>query len=333
VDKERPGEMGKRLTDKLFTSSPAAIKKFGARPGFQPGHDVASIKTYRYLRLGMLAAAAALAYSLLEERYAHGVSCFLGSISGYYYTPVHPVFVGVLAAIGLALIVIKGRTVIEDTCLSLAGVMAPIVALIPTTDDTKGVCRAEMISAGHYLPPASDVRVAAASISNGLRAYLIAGTVAIGLLGVAALAQWRRSKRSNSTTTMKEYTVGTWWGLGGATVLVGVGWLLLVMDYGWVLDGHARAASAMIAFLAIAAIVNGILGIWKKYGYTRFVYAVAYLGIGVSMLVGGVVFIVYRLFNSSALHGHLVLAIEVVELALFVAFWSVQTIERWNQTT
>jgi hypothetical protein len=317
------------LSDRIFVRS-SATGKFAASAGFQPGHGVASIKTYRYLRLGMLAAVAALSYSILEEREAHGVNCFLGSISGYYYTPVHSVFVGVLVAIGFALIVIKGRTVVEDVCLSLAGVMAPIVALIPTSDDRSGVCRPEMYAAGHYLPPAADVRVAANSISNDLHAYLFAGSVAIGLLLIAAFAQWRRSKRPGGATTMDEYTWGTWWSLVAAIILVLIGWILVEADYSWVLQGHARAAMAMFVFLAIAALSNGILGMVKH--YTKVGYSVVYIVVGAAMLVSGAVFVGYQLIDKSAFHGHIVLVIEIVELGLFVTFWAVQTVERWNET-
>src|SRR5579859_6882242 len=105
------------LTDQIFSGDSARKYATEKKAALRPGHDVAAIKTYRYLRLGMLAAVAALSYSILEERFAHGVNCFVGSISGYYYSPVHPVFIGVMVSIGLALLVIKGRTVIEDTCL------------------------------------------------------------------------------------------------------------------------------------------------------------------------------------------------------------------------
>ena len=88
-------------------------------PGPPPyqGHDISAIKTYRYLRIGMLVAVIALASSILEEYWKPGVSCFMGSISGYYYTPIHSVFISVMVAIGVALIVIKGKTATEDALL------------------------------------------------------------------------------------------------------------------------------------------------------------------------------------------------------------------------
>jgi hypothetical protein len=321
------------LTDRIFISP--SVKEYAATQAarskeLHPAHDVAAIKTYRYLRLGMLAAVAALSYSILEERYAHGVHCFIGSISGYYYSPVHPVFIGVMVSVGVALLVIKGRTVVEDTCLSLAGVLAPIVAFIPTTFDPSDKCGSEMAIVGHYLPPAKDPRVAANSISNDLHAYLFAGSVAIGLLLVAAFVQRRRSNRPDATTTMNEYTAGTWWSLAAAAIFVVIGWLLVAFDYSLVIQGHAWAALGMFAFLAIAALSNGILGILKN--HTKIQYSVIYIIIAALMVVSGAVFMGYRYIDRSAFNGHVILYIEIVELTLFTAFWAIQTIERWHDT-
>ena len=312
------------LTDQVFTSSSAQNYKGSGK--FQPGHDIAAIKTYRYLRLGMLAAVAALAYSVLEVRDANGVNCFLGSISGYYYSPVHPVFIGVMVSIGLALLAIKGRTVIEDTCLSLAGVLAPIVAFIPTSFDTTDTCGTTMTRVGQYLPPAKDTRVAANSISNDLHAYLFAGSVAIPLLLFAYFAQRYRSRRPNSKTTMNEYSKGTLWSLIAALVFVAIAWILVILDYNLVKQGHAWAAIFMFAFLAIAALANGILKPTKN------PYRVIYTTVGLLMIVSGAVFLGYRYIDRSAFNGHVVLYVEVVELALFTVFWAIQTIERWHDT-
>jgi hypothetical protein len=66
--------------------------------------------------------------------------------------------------------------------------------------------------------------------------------------------------------------------------------------------------------------------------YTKTGYAVVYIVVGAAMLGSGAVFVVYQLIDRSAFHGHVVLIIEIVELALFVTFWAMQTIERWNET-
>jgi hypothetical protein len=292
-------------------------------PDFQPGHDLAALKTYRYLRLGMLAAAATLGYAIVEEQQHPGVNCFLGSISGYYYTAAHSVFVGVMVAIGVMLIVVKGKTVIEDASLTLAGMMAPIVAFIPTTDDVQGVCRASMLDAGRY-EPARGSPVVTASISNNLHALLFAGYVAIALIVIAYFVQ-RNVRRSTS-----EFTTGTWISLASGLAIVILGSILLRWKYDWVLKGHARAACAMFFFLAVAALANSVFGF--RYQQTSKVFAWIYGAVGVAMIVAGVLFVIERSQDRSSLGGHLVLVIEAVEIGLFVVFWAAQTVERWNQT-
>jgi len=90
-----------------------------------------AVKSYRYLRLSIVVVVLALMASVVIER-SH-VSCWQESISAYFYTPVQAVFVGALVAIGVSLIAIKGSTDREDVLLNLAGVLAPIVAFVPTS--------------------------------------------------------------------------------------------------------------------------------------------------------------------------------------------------------
>ena len=92
-----------------------------------------ALKTYRYLRLGMVAVLAALAISVVLELW-NTSGCLQRSISAYYYTPTHAVFVGALVALALAMITLLGNTPIEDAFLNLAGLFAPVVAFVPTSD-------------------------------------------------------------------------------------------------------------------------------------------------------------------------------------------------------
>jgi hypothetical protein len=94
--------------------------------------ESAAVVTYRYLRLGMVGVVLLLGVSILIERWQ--VDCWQTSVSAYYYTPVRAVFVGGLMAIALALIVIKGSTTWEDATLNAAGMLAPVVAVVPTAD-------------------------------------------------------------------------------------------------------------------------------------------------------------------------------------------------------
>ncbi len=293
----------------------------GGGGGGGSGADTAVLKTYRYLRLGMLAAVAALAYSIVKEYRQPGAHCFLGSISGYYYTPVHPVFIGVMVSIALALIAIKGRNGVEDLFLSIAGMLAPIVAFIPTTDDLAGVCRPAMLQIGHYEPAKPGSLFVPASTNNNLHALVFAGYFAIGLL---LLITFTRHPAPGAPS--HGFTKGTWINLGvGFAILLTVS-SLLHWDYTWVLQGHAWAAVSMFGFLAVAALAD----CFDAYTNAHTIYAVLYGVIGALMIISGLLFI-WK--HGSAGHGsHIVLTIEATEITLFAAFWLVQTWERWFDT-
>jgi hypothetical protein len=290
----------------------------------QLGQDPWAARTYNCLRIGLLVAVVALGFSILEAARKSGVHCFLGSISGYYYTPVHPVFIGLMVAIGLSLVVIKGRTVVEDTCLTVAGLMAPIVAFIPTSDDTHGVCRPAMLAVGHYQPDPQGSFFVHASANNNLHALVFAGYVAVGAALIAPLVRLVR------TGSVAGYSRSFWMTVGGSLVLAITGSVLLHWQWNWLLDAHARAACLMFAFLAAAAGANSWFGFRQR--NKKSWYAPAYAVVGGLMVVSGIVFLILHAHDKSMLGGHLVLGIEAVEISLFFAFWAVQTIERWDQT-
>ncbi|HSN10874.1 MAG TPA: hypothetical protein VLS51_02045, partial [Propionibacteriaceae bacterium] len=101
-----------------------------------------TIITYRALRMGVVAAAVLLMVSLVVEVVrVHGL--VLTSISASFYSPVRNIFVGVLIATGMALIAIMGREKGEDGALNLAGMLAPVIGLLPTTvgPSAPGACR------------------------------------------------------------------------------------------------------------------------------------------------------------------------------------------------
>ena len=98
--------------------------------------DEVVVRTSRYIRLAIvglvLGLAASLAFELARVHHAEGQWCLLGSVSAYYYTPVHGFLIGALVTIGVALFAVRGNTVAENTLLNFAGVCAPFVAFVPT---------------------------------------------------------------------------------------------------------------------------------------------------------------------------------------------------------
>jgi hypothetical protein len=305
--------------------------------------------TYNYLRLGMVVAVFALAYSIIQEYREPGVNCALGSISGYWYTPVRPIFVGVMVAIGFALLVIKGRTAIEDMLLSLAGIMAPVVAFIPTDDpltvkepEFPPVCEMAMADAKHYQAAVEDGFVPA-SINNNLHTFLYAGYTAIAIVAIALVIRRCCSKRPSTadvTTEEPEVTHGEWINLVLGLALAITGTILLWTNYEFVEGSHGLAAGVMFGLLGLAAISNWVLGIRRsrtcENEEDRKIekrYACTYGFVGGLMLFPGALFIVYQeIFDWSFLGPHAVLYIEALEIVLFVIFWVTQTAERWNQT-
>jgi hypothetical protein len=91
-----------------------------------------TIKTWRYLRLAMIALVIGLATAVVYEVVRGGADCVQTSISAYYYTHAQAIFVGALIAIGTCLICLRGSTDLEDVLLNIAGMLAPVVALVPT---------------------------------------------------------------------------------------------------------------------------------------------------------------------------------------------------------
>ncbi len=200
--------------------------------------DAAAIKTYRYVRIGMVGAVLLLAVSVLLERAK--LSCWQTPISAYYYTPVRAIFVGGLLAIGLALIVVKGRTELEDVCLNIAGMFAPIVAVVPTT----GVGQCWSTEPGPSPTTASGLFAdwVVANVDNNLRSLLIAG-----IFGLVAGALIATVKERTPTAVFTVGALSLRVGLASALVFLGGAWMLLE----FVGDGFTRRAHGAAAILTV----------------------------------------------------------------------------------
>src|SRR4051794_16855458 len=81
--------------------------------------DEYAIRTYRYVRIMIVALTVGLLTAVLVEGATAG--CLLGSISAYYFTPARGLFTGGLIGIGVCLIAIRGDIDLQDGLLNLAG--------------------------------------------------------------------------------------------------------------------------------------------------------------------------------------------------------------------
>lgn len=278
-----------------------------------------AVKTYRYLRIGLIVAVVLLGASILIEHFkvldVKDRDCWQTSISAYYYTPVRAIFVGCMIAVGLALIVIKGRTRLEDNCLNAAGMLAPVVAVVPTTD--VGTCWS--IKPNPVPIDFNGVidRWVVDNIANNFNALLIAG--AVGLIVAAAIAL---TVNRGIRGTVETVDRGTRLSLAAVAAALAVGWALFETWDSFPRKAHGYSAVGMFLFL-IGAVVGKALQHREKSTKS---YLRLYSGLALVMPIGGVVIACTRVFGD-----HTVFALEAFEIVLFAAFWVIQTKENWNE--
>jgi hypothetical protein len=271
-------------------------------------------KTYRYLRLGIVAMVVFLASSLTIE--ASKANCLQTSISAYYYTPVRSVFVGTMIAIGLCLIVIKGSTWFEDLFLNIAGMLAPVVAIVPTSE------------AGHCwsitpnpLPIDSNGALApwvVANIDGNMKALIYAGLFGLIVAFLIALLA-----NGGPVKLAKNVEPGTHFGLALALAIVVFGWWAFHYWDGFETHAHSYSAIAMFGFLAIAIASNAL----QRRKDPPKVYFWLYSAIAALMVGSGAVMLALQSHFD-----HMVFVLEATEITLFAAFWLVQTKELWDDT-
>jgi hypothetical protein len=272
-----------------------------------------AIKTYRYLRIGLIGAVVLLAVSIAIER--SKVDCWQTSISAYYYTPVRAIFVGTMIAVGLSLIVYKGRSNVEDGCLNFAGMLAPAVAVAPTTD--VGRCWSVAPSP---LPVNDDGSLAdwvVTNIDNNIYALLIAGGIGLGVAAIIAMAV-NRSVRAPIDVGER----GTRVSLAVTALVLLLGWWLIQNWDDFNTRAHGFAAVLMFVFL-IGAIVAKAIEHWDE---REKVWFWVYAAVAALMVLGGILIPTTRVFDD-----HTVFALEAYEIAFFAFYWIVQTVENWNE--
>jgi putative Mn2+ efflux pump MntP len=297
-------------------------------------------KTYRYLRIGMIGAVVLLAVAIGIERTK--VDCFQTAISAYYYTPVRAIFVGSLIAVGLALIVYKGSTW-EDLALNFAGMLAPVVAVAPTTD--VGICWSRPLGPRPFLKDGSLAPWVVTTIDNNFYALLIAGFLGLSVAVIIAITEEIRQRgRPGRQRHFPGKTLlrnREWWSLGTAFLLMLLGWWLIQNWGDFNTRAHGFAAVLMIVFLGVAIIAHAIDLRWPRRHHAagglqpepdkrwpkrdkRFFWI--YMVIAALMAVGGILIWLTRWFDQ-----HTVFALEAYEIGFFALYWGFQTKENWHE--
>ncbi|HET9127197.1 MAG TPA: hypothetical protein VFN73_03890 [Propionibacteriaceae bacterium] len=253
-------------------------------------------ETYRWLRLGLLAALGAVVTSgLIEWSRAPG-HCLQGSLSAYYWTPVRPMLVGGLMAFALGLIAVRGSTDAEDTALNLAGLFAPIVAVVPVRPSTGCSSVPEPV-----LP-------VAAGVDNNIRALLVIAGVVVAAVAVALVLHRVRTA-----------SVWTGWALAAATVAGFAGWAL---GAGGTMEpaAHYVAAAGVFGCLVVVVLLNARYTPGSR-------LTTVYLALAAAMVLA---LLLQGLHLLVPAFGWTLLATETALVALFAVFWLVQTLELWD---
>lgn len=267
-------------------------------------HSRSVLDTYRSIRLAIVLLVVLLAAALVAQALAAG--CWQTSISAYYWTAVHSVFVAVLCGVGVCLLVYKGSSPVEDALLDFSGFLAFVVALVPTGR--------ERICGGPSLPPEY---LAADGVRNNLLALVVAG--------VAAQVTYVVLVRRRAVTPEPSRAAAWVRALGWLVIAVGV--LVFFTEPERLLtSGHNVAAPTMFLGVIGVVVLNA-----RQAGRARErrAYARTYGVIATAMLATLAAIGLLR-FVVAPGWDHAVVVVEALLIAEFAAFWVVQTVELWH---
>jgi hypothetical protein len=271
-----------------------------------------AVKTYRYLRLAMVFLVAWLAVAVLHEGLTRDPGCWEASISSYYYTPVRGVFVGVLVAVGVCLIALKGSTETEDVLLNLAGMLALVVPLVPT-------------------PALGSCRTGAATDPGAIRENIANNVLALLVVGFAALA-WAMGNAWQQRAEHRWSVVSDIGGIAATAILVATAVVFGTSRDFFVRWAHDASAVSMFLCLIVVMGLNA-LGVGRtraEPGNTlRAALRTGYAAVGLAMAATLVVVVVLKIVDVRL--AHLVLWVEAALVAEFAAFWILQTRELWGE--
>lgn len=267
-----------------------------------------ALRTYRYLRLAIVGMVVLLGAGVLHEWWQTGWSCLQPSVSDYYYTPARMVLVGSLVGTGVCMVVLRGSTDGEDILLNVAGVMAALVAFVPTPD--AGSCR----SAPMRLDSVQ------AHVVDNVFALLVLLFAVLLTAVLVARSQVPPGERLDGRTRIR-LTVGIVVYLLGAGVFFGARSAFLA-------NAHLVASVLLFASVVVVVIINAVqFAREHASGAPRPKdYANRYTAVAALMIVSSVVMLACRAVFAWV---HAGLCIEGALVVLFGVFWVIQTRELW----
>ncbi|MBI5089072.1 MAG: hypothetical protein HZB15_09510 [Actinobacteria bacterium] len=200
--------------------------------------------------------------------------------------------------------------VVLVVALGFAGVLATIVALVPT-GPPELLCPAD----GSKIDLDADT---ASYVTNNVPALIVSGLLAC----VAAYLVARRTGRTTLVGDDRNLVIGFAFGI--VLIAGGAGWYFLDQD-SFLTKAHGTAAAVMFVLVGIVVVINAR----RASGAYRWWYATVVACMAIAAVAVLACVVIAQMTDRSWRHA--VLLIEILEIGPFAAFWTVQTVEHWTQ--
>jgi hypothetical protein len=231
-----------------------------------------------------------------------------------------------LFALGVCLFCLKGVPEVEDVLLNLAGLAAPVIAIVPTPH--AGTCTSVTFEADRGL-----------NIHNNVATYLCmvaAGLVVIGIIGgrnYAAAYRRHELEPAQFITHLVGYLL--------AVAAFVAAWILFAFDFEtFQAHAHDWAASTTFGAINVVALLNcyywakkqekkekgrgGTAGLRRRWLQNPYTYIAAGMILSFVVIDGVVTKTVAQDWHQSTL------VLETCQILLFALFWLIQTAELWR---
>lgn len=295
-----------------------------------------ALRTYTAIRIGVVAVIVGLGFAVWREIANSPDHCVQRSLSAYFYTPVRPMFVGALLVIGFAMIVMWGKTMVEDNALNLAGLLLMVVAFVPTLD--ANYCSLPASIRGQ-VPSTETKKIAddaliqanAATVARSFSSLLFVLWLLLLFIAIAAVVVHMRAGEDRQPTSKTWIAYVVTWVLALMAVII---YTVLYqgadnLDSAFNHRVHGWSANLAVA-LVVVAVVSAAIQKFKSSEPTSGRWVWFYGGVAAAMVLAAIV--VKGGDQFGLFHGwvddHATFLVEAILIALLGVFWSLQTIDR-----